>query len=150
MNALGDPHASERIGPSCSRTQAAVTLAQMYAVKVGATLEQINSMQEATRAAILRYHGRETLFDWMKLQFEEAIYQNKDVTPYPEFIKKQIASGKIELTSAMEHTKVYLESYDAGNPCPPDFYYKKVAAKDNYSVLFQGGDLERFNQIIGK
>ena len=35
---LGDPHASERIGPSCSRTQAAISLAQLMAALKGADI----------------------------------------------------------------------------------------------------------------
>jgi len=52
---VGDPHASERIGPSCSRTQVAITLAGLVAASKGANLEQINILQEASRAAVLRF-----------------------------------------------------------------------------------------------
>ena len=51
----GDPHASERIGPSCSRSQGAITLAGLVAAVKGANLEQINILQEACRAAIVRF-----------------------------------------------------------------------------------------------
>ena len=73
----GDPHASERIGPSCSRAQAAITLAQIMAALYGAKEDQVEELQEKLRPLITRYHGREALFDWMLLQIQEAIYQNK-------------------------------------------------------------------------
>lgn len=46
---------------------------------------------------IRRYHGRECLFDWIKLQVEEAIYHNHDVTPYPEFLKQQMRQEKVSI-----------------------------------------------------
>lgn len=52
-------------------------------------------MQENTRPLILRYHGRELLFDWMAQQVSEAIYQNRDVTPYPDFIQQRVEGGKV-------------------------------------------------------
>ncbi len=79
------------------------------------------------RPLIVRYHGRGCLFDWMKLQIDEAVYQKRDVTPYPEFIKEQIRTGKLELTEAREHTRAYLKSYNEGRPHPPLQYHWKVA-----------------------
>ena len=73
----GDPHASERIGPSCSRTQAAITLSQLTAVRVGATLEQVRAIQEACRPLISRYHGRIALFDWVFLQIQETVFDKR-------------------------------------------------------------------------
>ncbi len=84
----------------------------------------------------------------MKLQIEETIYRNRDVTPYPEFIKAQIRSGKLELTPTREHTKAFLQSYNEGRPHPPLQYYKKVAAKDKVDEIFNPTDLETFNKII--
>lgn len=55
MAIVGDPHASERIGPSCSRTQAGITLTGLMAASKGANLQQINILQEATRGAVLRF-----------------------------------------------------------------------------------------------
>jgi len=51
----GDPHASERIGPSCSRTQGAITLVGLVAAVKGANLEEINTLQEACHAAVARF-----------------------------------------------------------------------------------------------
>ena len=144
----GDPHASERIGPSCSRAQAAITLAQIMAALYGAKEDQVEELQEKLRPLITRYHGREALFDWMLLQIQEAIYQNKDVTPYPEFIKTQIEAGKIELKENREHTSKYLETYDEDKPCPPVQFYKKVAAKDNVEEIFSEDELETFQKVI--
>lgn len=63
---IGDPHASERIGPSCSRTQAGITLAGLMAACKGANLEQINVLQEATRGAVLRFaHYLKCHIVWM-------------------------------------------------------------------------------------
>ena len=73
----GDPHASERIGPSCSRTQAAISLAQLVAVLRGADREQMSVLQEQLRPLILRYHGREVLFDWMLQQIQDAIFDHR-------------------------------------------------------------------------
>lgn len=52
-------------------------------------------LQEKTRPLIQRYHGREALFDWMIQQISEAVYQNKEVTPYPDFLQQRIAEGKV-------------------------------------------------------
>ena len=63
--------------------------------------------QERTRPLILRYHGRECLFDWMKQQVEEAIYHNRDVSPYPEFLKQQIKQGKVSMITWGQANKWY-------------------------------------------
>lgn len=100
------------------------------------------------RPLITRYHGRECLFDWMRLQVEEAVYQNRDVTPYPEFIKEWLREGRLELTEAREHTRAYIKSYNEGRPHPPLQYYKKVAAKDKVDEILTPANLEKFNQIV--
>ena len=41
----GDPHASERIGPSCSRIQLAVTLSQLVAAARGAGTADLSLIQ---------------------------------------------------------------------------------------------------------
>ena len=146
----GDPHASERIGSSCSRSQVAVTLAQLVAAQNGAENDQLNTIQSTVLPLVSRYHGREYLFGWMKLQIEEAIYKNKDVTPYPEFIKAQIQDGNLELTDAREHTRAYLNSYNHGQPQPPLQYFQKVSKKDKVSDIFSSEDLAKFNKIIGQ
>lgn len=144
----GDPHASERIGPSCSRTQGAITIAQLVASLKGAELEQINAMQEKLLPLVNRYHGRAILFDWMKQQIEDAIYKKQDVTPYPEFIKTLVRNNAIELNDTRTHTKEYLFSYNRGLAHPPVHYYRKVAKKDKVEELFSGEDLENFKRII--
>ena len=73
----GDPHASERIGPSCSRTQSAITIAELVAVLHGASADQLDQLQEKLRPLIERYHGRLALFDWMLLQIQETVIENK-------------------------------------------------------------------------
>lgn len=146
----GDPHASERIGPSCSRTQLGITVAQLVALQKGGDLEQLNMMQDKLRPLIVRYHGRVTLFDYMKQQIEEAVLNNSDVTPYPEFIKGLIQKQKFELTDARKHTRAYLASYNRGSAHPPLEYFVKVSKKDKVEELFSGDDLAKFNRIIGK
>ncbi len=84
----------------------------------------------------------------MKLQIDEAVYQKHDVTPYPEFIKEQIRTGKLELTEAREHTRAYLKSYNEGRPHPPLQYFKKVAAKDKVEEILSPADYETFNKIV--
>ena len=112
MACAGDPHASERIGPSCSRTQLAVSISHLVAALKGAQTADLSliqvtvwfsceldsvCLQERTRPLILRYHGRETLFDWMAQQVTEAIYQNRDVTPYPDFLQQRVSEGKVSI-----------------------------------------------------
>lgn len=73
----GDPHASERIGPSCFRTQTAITVAQLVAAHHGASIDSLKEMQCKLRHMISKYHGREVLFDWMFLQIQESIYKKR-------------------------------------------------------------------------
>lgn len=146
----GDPHASERIGPSCSRTQMGITLSELFAAQKGAELKQIGAMQEKLAPMITRYHGREFLFQWMKLQIEEAIYKNKDVTPYPEYLKEEIRAGRLVLNASREHTRAYLQAYNDGNPHPPIHYFRKVAKKDKVEEIFQAQDLEKFQKIVAE
>lgn len=74
---VGDPHASERIGPSCSRAQAGISLAQLMAALKGADMKMLKSLQDNLRPVIARYHGREFLFDWMLLQIKQAIFEDR-------------------------------------------------------------------------
>ena len=97
---------------------------------------------------VQHYHGRECLFDWMKLQIVEAVYQKQEVTPYPEFIKAQMRKGKLELGEARQHTRAFLEAYNSGQPQPPLQYYKKVAAKDKVDAIFSPAELEQFQDIV--
>ena len=119
----------------------------MAALK-GAKLDQINDMHKLTKVVIQRYHGRDVLFDWMKLQVEEAVYNKATVTPYPEYIKSLIRSGDVELSAAREHTKAYLDSYNKGQAHPPVHYFRKVAKKDKVEDLLSGEYLTTFNKII--
>ena len=144
----GDPHASERIGPSCSRTQVAVTLAQLVAAQSGADSNQIGLIQDKVLPLVQRYHGRLTLLKWMTLQIEEAVFNNRDVTPYPEFLKEEVVKGDLELTAAREHTRKYLEYYNHGQARPPVQYYQKVSKKDKVTELFSAEELAQFNKII--
>lgn len=144
----GDPHASERIGPSCSRSQIGISLTELVAALRGAEVEQVNAMHEKLRHLVKRYHGREVLFDWMKLQVEEAVYKNTEVTPYPEYIKALMRDGHFELKDSRQHTRAYLDSYNRGLPHPPVQYYQKVAKKDKVEEILSGEDLATFKKIV--
>ena len=113
----------------------------------GAELEQINDIQGKFLPLVKRYHGRVALFEWMKLQIEEAVYEKADVTPYPEFIKAQVRSNTLELNDARAHTKEYLQSYNRGLPHPPVQYYRKVAKKDKIEELLSGENLDNFKRM---
>ena len=49
----GDPHASERIGPSCSRTQTGISLGQLVAALKGAELQQLGDLQEQVGTSVV-------------------------------------------------------------------------------------------------
>lgn len=144
----GDPHASERIGPSCSRTQLGITIAELTVAFKGAELDGVTAIQEAARRAVKRYHGREVLFDWMKLQVEEAVYNKTEVTPYPEYIKTLIRDKKLVLQESQEHTRAYLESYNRGLAHPPIQYYRKVGKKDNVQQILEAEQLAVFTKMV--
>lgn len=75
----GDPHASERIGPSCSRTQMAITLAELVTALHGGGVAELNQLQEKLLPLVTRYHGRQVLFQWMSMQIREVIFDKKYV-----------------------------------------------------------------------
>ena len=56
-------------------------------------------------------------------------------------------SERILLDNTREHTSDYLRSYNAGNPCLPELYYKKVAQKDPVSDIFDKDDLVKFKKL---
>ena len=91
MLCLGDPHASERIGAGCANTQISITIAQLIALREGASLEQLNQIQGAVSDVVQCYHGRMALSQWMKLQLVQTIIEKREVTPYPEFIQQLVS-----------------------------------------------------------
>jgi len=122
---------------SCFWTQTGVSISELIAALHGAMLDQLNTLKEKIRPLVARYHGQECLLEWMWLQIDEAVYQNKEVTPYLEFIKQLVRQGRLELGAGREHTKAYLKAYNEGNPCPPLQYYQKVAKKTMWSCSNQ-------------
>jgi len=114
----------------------------------GAELDQVNALHEKICPLVRRYHGRMVLADWMRLQLEEAVYRDAEVTPYPEFIKGLVRAGKFEMTASREHTKEYLKLYNEGTARPPVLYYRKVAKKDKVEDILSGKELEAFKKII--
>ncbi len=145
---IGDPHASERIGPSCSRTQIGISIAELTSALKGARLDQVNDLHSKILPLVERYHGRKILFDWMKCQVEDAIYRKTEVTPYPEYIKALILNKEIELNESREHTKAYLQAYNKGAPHPPIQYFRKVAKKDKVEEILTEDNLATFKNII--
>ncbi len=83
------------------------------------------------------------------MQIEEAFFNDRDVTPYPEYIKALHRSNQFELSDARQHTKEYLQNYNSGSAGPPVHYYHKVSKKDKIDNLLRGKDLEKFKAIIG-
>ena len=105
-------------------------------------------MHEKMRCAVNRYHGREVLFDWMKLQVQEAVYQNTNPTPYPEYIKQLMRAGRFELRDSRQHTRAYLGSYNRGLAHPPLQYYQKVAKKDKVEEILSEEERALFTKIV--
>lgn len=84
----------------------------------------------------------------MKLQVDEAVYKNADVTPYPEYIKALIREGAFELGENRQHTRAYLDTYNQGTPRPPLQYYQKVAKKDKVDEILSGENLATFKNLV--
>lgn len=114
----------------------------------GAEQSSLSSLHEKLRPLVKRYHGREVLFDWMKLQIDEAVYKNVDVTPYPEYIKSLMKDGAFELGESRQHSREYLESYNRGLAHPPLQYYQKVAKKDKVDEILTGENLATFKKMV--
>jgi hypothetical protein len=112
----GDAHASERIGKTCARTQAAITVAELNAVNVGASIEQIAQIQGATEDVIKRYHGRLTLWKYMFEQIKAAV-ERYDVAPYPDYVAGVLETGELDgELSGRSHTHAFLSAWREGCP----------------------------------
>lgn len=122
-----DPHQSERVGGSCAKTQLMITIAELHALKYGARLEQVKThIQDKFEPIIERYHGRETMFRYMWHQIEQT-WQYKTPLSYPAFVSREVSLGmlKVNIPERM-HTRKFLASYLAGNPRPPNEYFRKL------------------------
>ena len=84
----------------------------------------------------------------MKQQIEDAIYKKQDPIPYPEYIKRLVLSGKMELTEARQHSREYLRSYNTGSARPPVHYYRKVGAKDDVKSLLTEDDYKKYQETV--
>ena len=124
----GDPHASERIGGDCFLFQTAVTIVEIAAIQRGATAEQLSELMEALRPAVMQYHGRMALFDWMHLQVT-SVFFSSPASPCPSYPCHVRTHVDITLP-ARAHTRAFLASVDAAHPQPPSQYFHKVLAKD--------------------
>ena len=76
---LGDPHASERIGPSCAKFQTTVTVCELAAAALGANQDQLAMLQGSFAPSMERYHGRSGLFQWM---FRQVTTKKKTFSAY--------------------------------------------------------------------
>lgn len=141
----GDPHASERIGGSCSKAQLLITTAQLTALKLGADSIGLQALQDVCRPNIDRYHGRAGLFDYMFQQLSDVCIHRRSPPSYPEFLKSKPEHTTGEVHA---HTRAYLESFDAGNPRPPYQYFAKQAAKEDMEKVFNNASkYEDFKQL---
>eukprot|EP00051_Salpingoeca_urceolata_P027645 m.482538 g.482538 ORF g.482538 m.482538 type:complete len:296 (+) comp22570_c0_seq1:73-960(+) len=144
----GDPHASERIGPSCAKAQGAISAAQVAAVRHGATAAQVQQIQAACEEIIRRYHGRVQLFEWMHHQIQMVVFEDREPESYPQFLQGLVHANKLDLTADnREHTRKYLETFVQGAPRPPTEFFCKVKAKDDVATLFHGPELQRFEAL---
>eukprot|EP00045_Choanoeca_perplexa_P011205 m.117649 g.117649 ORF g.117649 m.117649 type:complete len:264 (-) comp15548_c0_seq3:2866-3657(-) len=136
----GDPHASERIGDSCTLTQTIITTVQLIALKNGATEAQLSKIQERFSSTIERYHGRLVLFDYMFQQVLNVFHVAHGQSHHPEqsyadFTHQAVESGRIDLQAdASAHTVQYLDSVRSGQAGPPKAYYEKQASKEPDSL----------------
>jgi len=148
----GDSHASERVGPSCARTQTAITALELQAIMRGASVTDLAKIQEAFSSVIARYHGRVLLFKWMALQLREALIDHKaQVTPYPDFIKREVEKGQLDVRlPGRNHTRRYLDSYRRGSPAPPPAYFAQVLVKDgdNLDAVLTQAQIDHLHRLV--
>ena len=142
----GDPHCSERVGPSCSSALLKVVYASLMAAARGASVEGVNKIFSVFSAINDSYHGRRVLMQYMQHQVVSAVFQLKEPKDYPDFIKEL----NLELIGNREHTKCYLESSPTNSKLqPPTQYFQKIQAKDkNINELLSAKDHQRFLQLV--
>mmetsp|Transcript_53634 Transcript_53634/g.61480 ORF Transcript_53634/g.61480 Transcript_53634/m.61480 type:complete len:371 (+) Transcript_53634:1145-2257(+) len=141
----GHPHASERIGPDCFASQTAITVAQIYAIKVGCPLKFIKAMQKNSLPVIEAFHERFELHEYMHYQVVIALLEKKQPMRYCEFLKEKIGAGSLNFDSkGHEHSKEYMhrvEDYVAGKAdfvYPPFQFFQKIdKADDKEGALMQ-------------
>lgn len=123
-----DPHQSERVGGSCAKTQLMITIAELHALKFGATPEQVKrEIQDVFEPIIARYHGRLTMFEYMWHQIEQ-IWHHQTPLSYPAFVARQVCQGRLNIQHPERmHTRKFLASFYAGEPKPPIEYFRKLA-----------------------
>ena len=140
-----DPHASERIGPSCSKFQGLITLSQLVAIRRGAGWEDVLRIQATSRPLVEKCHGRNGLHEWMLKQVAAACFGAETVS-YPAYLMDEAANGKIDMsTDDRGHARDYLTSVLAGNATPPDNYFRLVLSKDKGDL--EGVELSKLEEI---
>ena len=135
----GDPHASERVGPSCALTQNAVTALMLVGLMRGGGKAELDKVQSMFTSVIACYHGRKALSAFMALQMTEAFLELPDApTPFPTFMRAlaDTDTAGFDLgVASREHSRKYLASWEGGDPCPPAEYFRKVLQKDKEADL---------------
>lgn len=142
----GDPHCSERVGPSCSSALLKVVYASLVAAARGASVEGVNKIFSVFSTINDSYHGRRVLMEYMQHQVVSAVFQLKEPKDYPGFIKEL----NLELVDNREHTKCYLESAATDSKLqPPTQYFRKIQAKDkNIDELLSAKDYQKFLKLV--
>lgn len=135
MTCAGDPHASERIGAGCANTQLSITIAQLVALREGATLEQLGEIQDAMKNVVACYHGRMALSQWMKAQLVHAIIEKKEVTPYPEFIQQMVSSQEAHICISKRMHEHQNHATLSCIYCHPQFFHNSLICAEIITVL---------------
>ena len=144
----GDPHCSERVGPSCSSALLKVVYVSLVAAARGASMDGVSQIFTAFSPVNESYHGRVILMQYMQYQLKSAVFQLKEPQDYPEFVKETL--GGLELTGNREHTKCYFDSASKSSLLqPPKQYFRRVQEKDkNIADLLSAEDYQRFLKLV--
>ena len=144
----GDPHCSERVGPSCSSALLKIVYVCLVAAVRGASLDGVKQVFNAFSTINEKYHGRIIIMQYMQHQLDSAVFQLKEPLDYPDFVKEKLAG--LELTGDREHTKCYFDSASKNSLLqPPRQYFQKVQTKDvNIAELLSAEDYQRFLKLV--
>ena len=144
----GDPHCSERVGPSCSSALLKVVYVALVAAARGAAMDGVQQILSAFSPINEQYHGRIVLMLYMQHQIDSAVFQVKGPQDYPDFVKEKL--GGVELTGNREHTKCYFDSASKNSLLqPPSHYFRKVQNKDgDIADLLSAEDYQRFLKLV--
>ena len=146
----GDPHCSERVGPSCSSALFKLVYAALVAASRGASKEGVDQLFNAFSSVNEKYHGRIILMEYMQQQVNSEVFLLKQPEEYPEFVKARFAEREIEMIGNREHTNDYFSSATKVSMLrPPRQYFRKVQAKDkNIADLLSPEEYQRFLKLV--